>query len=474
MIMIDKLPIFYHNIGLRIMKPVVYKILFYLLKGLISIKRAVFWLGKQVINGFRFLFSLFNRTIGFRFYKIGFRLQRIFGKVHIPWDSRLQEVVGKRSFLQVAFFIAILIILIPQSRLSAINNNKIAGRDTLLYGLVGPGDQDFSLEEVNMDFTYNAPKETYSWKEGAVVVNPSTISNVNNLSEQDISAITAGGTAVSKPNIAPGASVSSGSTSVSSGRQEVISYQVQNGDTIGGIASKFGISVNTILWANGLTSRSYIRPGDTLKILPASGLLHKVARGDTIGKIASKYQAKAEDIIKANNLQENGADIVVGEELIIPGGVKPATYTSTASSNNSYKPLSNVTAPSPSVDTPAGSGYLWPAGVRRITQYYGWRHTGLDIAGPVGTPLYASKSGTVKISQCGWNGGYGCYIILDHGGGVQTLYGHASQLYVSAGDSVSQGQTIAAMGSTGRSTGPHIHFEVRINGARLNPLKYIR
>ncbi len=456
------------------MKPVIYKILFYLLKVLILLKRAVFWLGKQLFNGFRFLIGLFNRTIGFRFYKVGFKIQRIFGKVHIPWDSRLQEIIGKRSFLQAAFFVVILVVLIPQSRLYSIDNSKIAGRDTLLYGLVGPGDQDFSLEEVNMDFTYNAPKETYSWKEGAVVANPSNVSNVNNLSEQDISAITAGGTAVSKPNIAPGASVSSGNNVALTGRQEIVSYTVQNGDTIGGIASKFGVSLNTILWANGLTSRSYIRPGDTLKILPVSGLTHKVARGDTIGKIASKYQAKAEDIISANNLQQNGADIVIGEELIIPGGIKPTVYTSPVTSNNSYKPLSNVTAPAPSVETPAGSGYLWPAGVRRITQYYGWRHTGLDIAGPVGTPLYASKAGTVKISQCGWNGGYGCYIILDHGGGVQTLYGHASQLYVSVGDQVAQGQTIAAMGSTGRSTGPHIHFEVRINGARLNPLKYIR
>lgn len=454
------------------MKPVIYKVLFYILKVPIFSKRAIFWFGKQVWNGVRSSLSLFNRTVGFRFYKVGFKFQRIFGKVHIPWDSRLQEIVGKRSFLQAIFFVVILIILIPQSRLYTINNNKIAGRDTLLYDLVGPGSQDFSLEEVSMNFTYNAPKETYSWKEGAVVANPSVTSNINNISQQDISAISAGGSAVSKPNIAPGATISSGNTSGATGRQEVITYTVEVGDTIGGIAEKFGISVNTILWANGLTARSYIRPGDNLKILPTSGLVHRVVRGDTIGKIASKYQAKAEDIISANNLQENGADIVVGEDLVIPGGIKPVTYAVT--SNNTYKPLSQVTAPAPSVDTPAGSGYLWPAGVRRITQYYGWRHTGLDIGGPVGTPLYASKAGTVKTSQCGWNGGYGCYIIVDHGGGVHTLYGHASQLYVSVGEQVSQGQTIAAMGSTGRSTGPHVHFEVRINGARLNPLKYIR
>jgi len=139
-----------------------------------------------------------------------------------------------------------------------------------------------------------------------------------------------------------------------------------------------------------------------------------------------------------------------------------------------YTQLSNIAAPPPSVAAPAGSGYLWPAGVRYISQYFGWRHTGLDIAGKIGTGLYASRAGTVTRSQCGWNGGYGCYIIIDHGNGITTLYGHASRLYVSVGEYVSQGQTFAAMGSTGRSTGSHLHFEVRVNGARQNPLRYIR
>jgi murein DD-endopeptidase MepM/ murein hydrolase activator NlpD len=112
--------------------------------------------------------------------------------------------------------------------------------------------------------------------------------------------------------------------------------------------------------------------------------------------------------------------------------------------------------------------------VRRITQYFGWRHTGLDIAGKLGTPIYATRAGKVIKSQCGWNGGYGCYIIIDHGGGVISLYGHNSQLFVSVGDKVVQGQNISVEGSTGRSTGPHLHFEIRVNGVHQNPLKYIR
>ena len=162
---------------------------------------------------------------------------------------------------------------------------------------------------------------------------------------------------------------------------------------------------------------------------------------------------------------------MIGEELIIPGGEKPQPV---------YVPpvrksaLGSIGAPPPSIGAPAGSGYLWPTTVRRITQYFGLRHTGVDIAGPVGTPLYAAKAGIVTKSQCGWNGGYGCYVVVDHGSGVETLYGHASELLVTAGEDVSQGQTIALMGSTGRSTGPHVHFEVHLNRRLQNPLQYIR
>ncbi|MDE2590113.1 MAG: M23 family metallopeptidase, partial [Patescibacteria group bacterium] len=103
-----------------------------------------------------------------------------------------------------------------------------------------------------------------------------------------------------------------------------------------------------------------------------------------------------------------------------------------------------------------------------------WYHTGLDIAGPIGTAIAAAKSGVVDQASCGWNYGYGCHVLLDNGGGYQTMYAHmVSQPFVSVGQSVSQGQIIGDRGSTGRSTGPHLHFEIRFNGHVVNPLSYL-
>ncbi|EKE07008.1 MAG: membrane protein, partial [uncultured bacterium] len=130
--------------------------------------------------------------------------------------------------------------------------------------------------------------------------------------------------------------------------------------------------------------------------------------------------------------------------------------------------------PVSSVATPAGSGYLWPTDAKIITQYYTWQHNGLDIASRVGTRIYATKAGTITVSQCGWNTGYGCYIKIDHGNGLTSLYGHNSQLLVNVGDYVTQGQNIALMGSTGNSSGSHVHFEIRVNNNNVNPLSYVR
>ena len=451
-----------------------YQILLYFLRSLIYIKRALLWFLRKLWVLLIRLNNLFKNTLGFHLYKAGFKIQKYTGKLRIPWDSRLIELVGKRSFLQITLFLIIIVVMIPDSRLYTKDINKIPGRDTLLYQLVGPGSQDFDLEEVSVNLsTLTSAPQQETWKQGSVSAQPgSGALNQNILTQTNITSLNVDGTAVNKPTIMPGANLPSATKNTN--RTQIIYHTVQPGETIGAIAEKYNISVVSILWANDLSVRSYIRPGDELKILPVSGLVHKVKSGDTILKIAQTYDANAEKIVEFNKLKTGGSDIVIGEELIIPDGVKPtpvATYTPPV---QKYTQLSQVVAPKPSVAAPAGSGWLWPTSVTHITQYYNWRHTGLDIAGPVGTPLYAAKSGKVIKSQCGWNGGYGCYVIIDHGGGYQTLYGHASKLYVSYGEQVVQGQTIAAMGSTGRSTGPHIHFEVRVNGARLNPLTYIR
>ncbi|MFA5420848.1 MAG: peptidoglycan DD-metalloendopeptidase family protein [Patescibacteria group bacterium] len=252
-------------------------------------------------------------------------------------------------------------------------------------------------------------------------------------------------------------------------RKEITEYIIQNGDTISSIAQDFGISVNTILWENNLTARSLIKPGNTLKILPETGLMHTIARNETISGVSKKYDISSEKILNANNLDPEEV-LKLGQKIFIPGGKKivaavastPAYTGTTIASSIKTTPTTNY----------SGGKLLWPTVGHRITQYYSWSHQGLDIANKTGTPLYASESGTVERS--GWNNGYGYNVVINHGGGLKTLYAHASKLHVKAGDVVSRGDIVADMGSTGWSTGPHIHFEVILNGVKQNPLNYIQ
>ena len=455
-----------------------YKTLLALLQALVTLKRGIFWVFKKAAPGFSLVSKLWHKTLGFWIYKAWYLSYRRIEKWLHPWRQSFFDMIGKRNTLQIVALIVGFVVMVPHTRLYSQETVSVPGRKTLLYELVGPGSHQFEIEEIEIDVTQLSDQESRVWTDGAVVnsLTPGASQGEVITVPQDLASISAGGTALTKPNIISGDAVETipadDGDAVSTKRSKIVEHTVQSGDTIGAIAERYSISVETILWANNLSIRSYIRPGDTLKILPASGIQHTVKRGETVSKIARTYDVDADDIIEQNKLQNDGSDIIVGESLIIPGGRRAAPVR--RRTTRQYSSLSNISAPPPSVTAPAGSGYLWPTNVRRITQYYGWRHTGLDIAGPSGSPLYASRSGRVVRSQCGWNGGYGCYIIVDHGGGVQTLYAHASRLYVSVGQQVSQGQTIALMGSTGRSTGPHIHYEIRVNGSRQNPLRYIR
>ena len=255
-------------------------------------------------------------------------------------------------------------------------------------------------------------------------------------------------------------------------RQEIIYYTVQIGDTVSTISRRFGITVNTILWANNLSAYSLIRPGDKLTILPYSGVLYTVKKGDTLAKIAQTYGIELEKITSCNNL---GTSIAIGQKIVLPGAKKIETATAKKTTSSSYTGVSVIKdlIKSPTAKV-SGTSMAWPTVGNRITQYFSWSHNGLDIANKIGTPIYAADSGTVIISQGGYNGGYGNTILIDHGGGKRTRYGHASKLLVKVGDKVEKGQLIMLMGSTGRSTGSHLHFEVIINGTRYNPLNYIK
>ena len=241
-----------------------------------------------------------------------------------------------------------------------------------------------------------------------------------------------------------------------SGTGQISVYTVRKGDTISDIAEMFGVSTNTIIWANDIKSGK-IREGQELVILPITGVRYTVKKGDTLQSIAKGYKADTDEIRLYNGL---GADakIVPGDELIIPNGEVRATSRFASSGSGSSGSSNNNSISSSYYTRPISGG-------RKSQGIHG--HNGVDIAAPTGTSIRASASGTVIVAKAGgYNGGYGSYVVITHSNGTQTLYGHMSRVDVSVGERVEQGETIGAVGNTGRSTGPHIHFEIR--GAR-NP-----
>ncbi len=242
---------------------------------------------------------------------------------------------------------------------------------------------------------------------------------------------------------------------------QVLEYTVQPGDLLSFIASDYGVSIDSIIWANGLANANSIKPGQILRIPPVSGVIHKVKTGDTVASIAKKYGATTEKILAFNNL-EDGQSLTINEELIVPNGqikssavIRSGTQT-TVAKRFSYLP-------------DLGDYFMIPAQGRLSQGIHG--RNGADKANPCGTPIYASAEGNVTTADAvGYNGGFGQFVKIAHPNGTETLYAHASKILTTVGQSVAKGQLIALMGSTGRSTGCHLHFEV--HGARNPLVKY--
>lgn len=240
----------------------------------------------------------------------------------------------------------------------------------------------------------------------------------------------------------------------SKNRGEISVYTVNdNGETLSQIAEMFGVSVNTIVWANNLKSNTDIHPGDTLVILPIAGVRHKVATGESLASIVKKYDADLQEVINYNNLA-SADDLSVGDELIIPGGELHMASSKGASTATPTKTSGSVSA--------SASGFSNPAPGAICTQgIHGYN--GVDIASKGGAyiPVLAAAPGEVIVAKSsGWNGGYGSYIVIKHKN-TQTLYAHLSSVGVAVGDVVGTGAQIGVMGTTGKSTGTHLHFEVR-------------
>lgn len=235
----------------------------------------------------------------------------------------------------------------------------------------------------------------------------------------------------------------------------ILTYIVQPGDTVFGIARRFGLDIDTIRWSNPELERNpdYLRPGMALTILPVRGVYHHVTAGDTLESIARRYGVTVEDIIHypLNHLDSADSPLKAGAWLIVPHGTK------------------RLARPKPS--PVAGYLFAWPI-VGSVTQGYSASHRAVDIGAPYGSPVYAAHAGVVV--HAGWSEtGYGYTLIIDHGDGYRTLYSHLKGTWVSKGQKVAGGQLIGEVGSTGNSSGPHVHFEIRFNNVRLNPLDYL-
>jgi len=273
-------------------------------------------------------------------------------------------------------------------------------------------------------------------------------------------------------------------------RFQVQNYTVVVGDTLFNIAAKFGLNPTTILWGNFYTlndNPDNMQPGEVIKILPVDGVLYNWHQEDGLNKVSETFRVSPEDIINwpGNNLSPETIgdyakpNIPVGTELVVPGGTREFVSWQAPTIRRNDPATSRVLGAgrcAPIDSGPIGNGvFVWPTTEYRISGYEFNPpiHWGIDIGGKLGNPIFAMEAGVVVYAgENDW--GYGILVIIDHGDGWQSLYGHLSALNVQCGDYITQGgQVIGYMGSTGKSSGPHLHFEMSLNGNRANPHKYL-
>lgn len=266
-------------------------------------------------------------------------------------------------------------------------------------------------------------------------------------------------------------------------RTKIDTYTVQSGDTLFGIAEKFNLTPETLIWSNPILKDDphLLRPGQALRVPPINGVLRDVQEGDKLDVLARYYQVTVDDIVNwpGNDLDFDNPQIKVGQTLMVPNGVREFVQFVIPQIKRAVKgalPLSagpGACGGGYSGGAIGSGGFIWPANAHYLSGNNYWAgHLGIDIAAGLGDPIYAADSGVTVFA--GWsNWGYGNMVVIDHGNGWQTLYAHLSQYNVSCGQNVFQGNLIGLSGSTGNSSGPHLHFEMNYQGTRPNPWSYL-
>ncbi|MCM0650699.1 peptidoglycan DD-metalloendopeptidase family protein [Clostridium swellfunianum] len=244
----------------------------------------------------------------------------------------------------------------------------------------------------------------------------------------------------------------------------LIEYLVKAGDTVETVANTYAIKVSTITVSNGISANTALQEGQSLVFPSIDGIAYKIKDGENLWDLASLYKIDFYDLLEINNLGSPDK-LKLGQKIILPGVEALKTEAKAESKKADVKASSKTVS----------RGGIWPVSGSVTSRYgarWGKQHEGIDIAVSTGTNVKAYADG--KVTYSGWQSGYGNVVIISHSNGLQTYYGHNSKLLVKDGQRVSVGDIIAKSGNTGRSTGPHVHFEVRKNGAPVNPFSYLR
>lgn len=379
---------------------------------------------------------------------------------------RIKRIFDSLTRFSPEFLLLLVLVLAVGTNLALRANSKDASRSNkslfFSYLKTHPGLNENLVEfyeSVNLTLAFESPRR---------ILAASTIEKKESQKKSPAAPLpTLSGQALLRPNPA--------STSGLAAKRDIEVYKVRGGDTVARIAGAYGVSINTILTENNLTTAAFIKPDQELRILPVTGVRHVIKEGETLTSIAKKYGLPGDDDDIEAILDENEIEIEdylqPGDEIIIPNGEKkvaPTPQRAQYLANLRRDDYRKVEVPA---NYQGGVQFLWPLPqARRLSQRFWSRHPGIDVPCR-DCAVVAAADGIVELA--GWQRGYGYTIILNHGGGMRTRYGHAKELLVSAGAQVGAGQTIMISGSTGRSTGPHLHFEISKNSVRLNPLAIV-